>query len=124
MTHGEVHRDATAERVAQEERGRDLKIRDDARHVIGELYDVRVRCFERRRQGESGEVDDVDGPAQPAESSDLWREPAPVGGDSRKNHGMGSCAAAPGGGPPDGEGSPGRHAEAVSLARGHLHPHA
>src|SRR5439155_916099 len=110
--------------IGPDDRARRECARTRARAMTHELYDVRVRCFERRRQGESGEVDDVDGPAQPAESSDLWREPAPVGGDSRKNHGMGSCAAAPGGGPPDGEGSPGRHAEAVSLARGHLHPHA
>ena len=113
VTHGEVHRDAAAERVAEEKRGRDLKARDDARHVIGELHDVRVRCLEGGPQGESGEVDDVDGPAQPAEGPDLWREAPPVGGDSRKNHGMRSCPAAPG-----------RDAEAVSVTRGYLHPHA
>src|SRR6184192_692768 len=110
---GEVHRDAATERVSKDERGRDPELRDDTGDVLGKLDDVRVGGFERGPDCEAGKVDDVDGPSQPAESPDLWRQRAPVGGDSRKDDGMRCCAAAPG-----------RDAEAVSLTRGHLHPHA
>jgi hypothetical protein len=112
VTNGEVHRNAAAERVAQDERGRDLKTRHDARDVIGELDDIGVGRFERWPERETGEIDDVDGPSQAAQGPDLRRERAPVGGDSRKDDRVRWCAAAPG-----------RHAEAVSLTRGHTHPH-
>ena len=97
MANREVHRDAAAERVAENERRRDRKARQHARNVIGELRNRRVRRPERRREREAGEIDDVDGPSQAAKRPDLGRESAPVSGNSRKNDCMRWCAAAPGG---------------------------
>jgi len=42
MADGEVHRDAAAERVAENERRRDREPCDDPRDVVGELTHIRV----------------------------------------------------------------------------------
>ena len=80
---GEVHRDAAAERVAENKGRRDLKTSHNARDVVGELDDIRVGRFESRSEREPGQIDDMDGPSQTAKGPNLWREPAPVGGDPR-----------------------------------------
>ena len=107
-----MHRDTAAERVPENERGRDPKARQHPRNVIGELHDGRVGGPERRRERKAGEIDDVNGPSQAPKGPDLWCEPAPVSGDSGKNDGVRSCAA-----------TPGRDAEAVPITRGDMHPH-
>src|SRR5256885_2402640 len=108
MANGEVHGDAATERVPENERRRDRKTSHDARNVVGELQDIRVGSFQRRSEREAGQIDDMHRPAEVPKRSDLRSEPAPVGGDPRKNDRVRWCAA-----------TPGRDAEAVSLARGY-----
>src|SRR5256885_14184778 len=97
MADGEMHGDAAAERVAENERRRDREPGDDARDVVGELTNIRVRRLQRGAEREPRQVDDVNGPAQVSEGPDLRREPSPVGGDTGQNDRVRWCAAAPGG---------------------------
>jgi hypothetical protein len=112
MPYREVHGDAPAERVAENQGRRDPKAGHGARDVVGELRDVRVGRLQRRAKREAGQIDHMHRPAKMAKGADLGRERAPVGGDPRKDDRVRRCAAAPT-----------RHAEAVSITRGHLHPH-
>ena len=78
LPQGEVERDAPAERVPEHQGVFDPQVRGDRRDVVGELHDVRVLCLERRREGESWQIDDVHRPPKAAKRPDLRSERAPI----------------------------------------------
>src|SRR5712691_1096764 len=92
----EVHRHATAERVPDHERTRDREVFRDAGDVSGEAVDGRISRAERRTQRETGQIDDVDGAAKPAEQADLRCEGPPVRREAGKDDAVRRGSRAPG----------------------------
>jgi hypothetical protein len=109
----QVERHRPAERVTDEERAIDAEVMRDARDVVGELIDARVSRTQRRSQRESRKIDDMHGPAKTPKHPDLWRECAPVGGQTGDHERVGWGSAAPG-----------RDAEPVRFTLGDAHLHA
>ena len=98
--------------MAEHERVRHAEIFGDLRHVVSELYYVRVLRLQRRRECEARKIDDVHGPAETAQATDLRGERAPVGRKPRDDERMRWSSAAPA-----------CHPEAVPVARRDVHLH-